>query len=44
VATLVLVLLSEGFNRASYMGVPVVLAFMSLVGSLLIARLIGRHL
>jgi multicomponent Na+:H+ antiporter subunit F len=44
VSTLVLVLLSEGFDRASYMGVPVALAFMSLVGSLLIARLIGRHL
>jgi multisubunit Na+/H+ antiporter MnhF subunit len=43
VATLVLVLLSEGFDRASYMGVPVVLAFLSLVGSLLIARFLGRH-
>jgi multisubunit Na+/H+ antiporter MnhF subunit len=43
VATLVLVLLSEGFNRASYMGVPVALAFLSLVGSLLIARFLGRH-
>ena len=44
VSTLALVLLSEGFNRASYMGVPLALAFMSIVGSLLIARFLGRHL
>jgi multisubunit Na+/H+ antiporter MnhF subunit len=44
VATLALVLMSEGFDRASYMGVPLVLAFLSLVGSLLIARFLGRHL
>jgi multisubunit Na+/H+ antiporter MnhF subunit len=43
-ATLALVLMSEGFNRASYMGVPVALAFMSFVGALVIARFLGRHL
>ena len=44
VSTLTLVLLSEGFDRASYMTVPIALAFLSLVGSLLIARFLGRHL
>ena len=44
VSTLALVLMSEGFNRASYMGVPLALAFLSIVGSLLIARFLGRHL
>jgi multisubunit Na+/H+ antiporter MnhF subunit len=42
--TLALVLLSEGFNRASYYTVPLALAFLSLVGALLIARFFGRHL
>jgi len=44
VTTLALVLFSEGFNRASYMGVPLALAFMSVVGALLVARFLGRHL
>ena len=44
VSTLALVLMSEGFNRVSYMPVPVALAFLSLVGALLIARFLGRHL
>jgi multisubunit Na+/H+ antiporter MnhF subunit len=44
VSTLALVLMAEGFDRASYMGVPLALAFLGLVGSLLIARLLGRHL
>ena len=43
VTTLTLVLLSEGFNRASYMGLPLALAFLSFVGTLLIARFLGRH-
>ena len=43
-ATLALVLMAEGFNRASYVGVPVVLAFMAVVGALVIARFLGRHL
>jgi multisubunit Na+/H+ antiporter MnhF subunit len=42
--TLALVLLSQGFNRASYYTVPVVLAFLSFVGGLLLARFLGRHL
>jgi multisubunit Na+/H+ antiporter MnhF subunit len=42
--TLVLVLLAEGFNRASYMGLPLVLAFLSFVGTLVFARFLGRNL
>ena len=41
---LVLVLFAEGFHRAVYMDVPLVFAFLSFVGLLLIARFIGRHL
>src|SRR5436190_12787769 len=44
VSTLALVLMSEGVNRVSYMTVPVALAFLSLVGALLSARFLGRHL
>ena len=44
VATLALVLMAEGFHRSFYMGVPLALAFMSFVGSLVIARFLGRHL
>jgi len=44
VTTLALVLMSEGFHRASYMGVPLALAFLSVVGSLVVARFLGRHL
>jgi len=43
VVTLALVLLSEGFHRASYMTLPVVLAFMSAVGALVLARFLGRN-
>jgi multisubunit Na+/H+ antiporter MnhF subunit len=43
VVTLVLVLLAQGFNRASYYTVPVALAFLSFVGALLLARFLGRH-
>lgn len=42
--TLVLVLLSEGFNRASYMGLALVLPFAGFVGSLFTARMLARHL
>jgi multicomponent Na+:H+ antiporter subunit F len=42
--TLVLVMLAEGFERASYMGVALSLAFLSFIGVLLIARFLGRHL
>jgi multisubunit Na+/H+ antiporter MnhF subunit len=44
ITTLVLVLFAEGFNRASYMGLPLVIAFLGFVGPLLIARFLGRHL
>lgn len=44
VSTLVLVLLAQGFNRASYYSVPIALAFLSFVGALLLARFLGRHL
>jgi len=43
ISTLVLVLLAEGFHRSSYMGVAVASAFVPLVGVLLIARFLGRH-
>ncbi len=43
-ATLALVLLCEGFDRASYYTVPVALAFLSFVGALLFVRFLGRHL
>jgi multisubunit Na+/H+ antiporter MnhF subunit len=43
VVTLVLVLLSEGFHRASYMDIPVLLAFTSAIGALVVARFLGRH-
>jgi multicomponent Na+:H+ antiporter subunit F len=43
-ATLVLVLLAEGFSRSSYYTVPVVLAFLSLVGGLVFVRFFGDRL
>jgi multisubunit Na+/H+ antiporter MnhF subunit len=43
-ATLVFVLLVQGFDRASYYSVPISLAFLSFVGALLLARFFGRHL
>ena len=39
-----LILLAEGFHRASYMTVPLVLAFAGFVGTLLFVRFMGRHL
>lgn len=44
VTTLVLVLLAEGFHRASYMGIAPALAFLSFTGTLVFARFMGRHL
>jgi multisubunit Na+/H+ antiporter MnhF subunit len=41
--TLVLLLLAEGFNRAAYTGVALILAVFSFFGVLLIARFMGRH-
>jgi multisubunit Na+/H+ antiporter MnhF subunit len=41
-ATIVLLLLSEGFHRPSYFAVPLVLSVLSFVGTLVIARLFAR--
>lgn len=43
VTALTLVLLSEGFDRSSYMGVALALPFLGFVGTLLIARFMGGH-
>jgi multisubunit Na+/H+ antiporter MnhF subunit len=39
--TLVLVLLAEGFHRSSYFTVPLVLAALSFVGTLVFIRFLG---
>jgi multisubunit Na+/H+ antiporter MnhF subunit len=44
VTTLALVLLAEGYSRSSYYTVPVVLAFLSLVGGLVFVRFFGDRL
>lgn len=44
VTTLVLILFSEGFDRASYMGLAIALPLVGFVGSLFMARFLGRHL
>ena len=44
ITNLALILLVTGFDRASYYSVPITLAFVSLVGALLFARFLGRHL
>ena len=41
VATVVLLLLAEGYHRSSYYTVPVVLALLALVGSLVFVRFFG---
>ena len=43
-ATIVLILLAEGFHRAPYFVLPDALAVLSFVGTLLFARFMGRHL
>jgi multisubunit Na+/H+ antiporter MnhF subunit len=43
-ATTILVLLAEGFHRQPFVDLAVVLAPMSLIGSLMFARLMERHL
>jgi multicomponent Na+:H+ antiporter subunit F len=43
-ATLALILLAQGFHRASYMTVPLALAFVGFIGTLLFVRFMGRHL
>jgi multisubunit Na+/H+ antiporter MnhF subunit len=42
--TTILMLLSQGFRRQSFIDLAVVLALMTLVGSLTFARLMERHL
>jgi multisubunit Na+/H+ antiporter MnhF subunit len=44
ITTLALVLLAQGFHRASYYSVPIALTFLSFVGALLLTRFLGRHL
>jgi multisubunit Na+/H+ antiporter MnhF subunit len=39
--TVVLLLLAEGFHRSSYFTVPVVLAALSFVGTLIFVRFLG---
>lgn len=39
--TVVLVLLAQGFHRSSYFTVPLVLAALSFVGSLVLLRFLG---
>ena len=43
VATLGMLLLSEGYQRSSYLDVGLVLATLSLTGSLVFARLVVRQ-
>jgi multisubunit Na+/H+ antiporter MnhF subunit len=43
VATLEMLLLSEGYQRSSYLDVGLVLATLSLTGSLVVARLVVRQ-
>jgi multicomponent Na+:H+ antiporter subunit F len=42
VATLVLVLLAEGFHRPSYFTLPIVLAALSFTGGLALVRFLAR--
>lgn len=44
VVVLALLLLAEGYHRSSYFGLPLTLAVLSFVGSLLYLRFLGRHL
>ena len=41
--TLVLLLLAEGFHRSSYFELPVVLASLSFVGTLVFIRFLGNR-
>lgn len=43
ITTVALLLLAEGFQRPSYMTLPLALAFLNVVGTLLFARFLGRH-
>ena len=39
--TVALVLLAEGYHRSSYFAVPIVLAFLNVVGALIFVRLLA---
>ena len=39
--TVALVLLAEGYHRSSYFAVPIVLAFLNVVGALIFIRLLA---
>ena len=43
VVTLVLLLLAEGFHRSSYFELPIVLAALSFVGTLVFIRFLGER-
>ena len=43
VVTVVLLLLAEGFNRSSYFVLPLVLAALSFVGTLVFIRFLGNR-
>jgi multisubunit Na+/H+ antiporter MnhF subunit len=43
VTTLVLVLLAEGFHRSSYFTLPLVLAALTFVGTLVFIRFLGNR-
>ena len=43
VTTVVLLLLAEGFRRSSYFVLPLVLALLALVGSLVFVRFLGNR-
>ena len=42
VTTLVLLLLAEGFHRSSYFSLPIVLAGLAFVGTMVFVRFLGR--
>jgi multicomponent Na+:H+ antiporter subunit F len=44
ITTLVLVLLSEGFHRSSFFNLPIALAALSFVGTMVFVRLLGNRL
>src|SRR5439155_19586086 len=43
VATLVLLLLAEGFHRSSYFSLPIVLAALAFVGTMVFVRFLGER-
>ena len=43
VATLVLLLLAEGFHRSAYFSLPIVLAALAFVGTMVFVRFLGER-